>query len=340
MATRHFFAGSNTYLGFRGCFGDIFNTQGLERLFILKGGPGVGKSSLMKRVAAHAEGKGCSLEMYHCSSDPASLDGIIIDGRIAAVDGTAPHIVDPVFPAAVDELISLGDGLDASALIPKRVFIEGQSAKMRALFAAAHSAEQCAMGARETASALTSVDFSKLDDIKQILPPHGTAEKYSPLTRSARSVFIHAVTPDGLISLTDFSKFTRIIRINAPWGVGLSTWLAALDGQLCWEGVSVCRVLDPINAALLEGLIINDDSIVLACEAPLCVGETVIALDARRISEAHCDSARRTFEQSVLTACSLLNMAREVHSNIEGAYTNAMDFSLCDRAYERIIERI
>ena len=47
-----------------------------------------------------------------CSSDNNSLDGIVIPKlKIAILDGTA-HVVDPVFPGVVDEIINLGQFWD------------------------------------------------------------------------------------------------------------------------------------------------------------------------------------------------------------------------------------
>jgi ABC-type nitrate/sulfonate/bicarbonate transport system ATPase subunit len=64
-----------------------------ERYFcILKGGPGCGKSSLMRRVAQAMEEKGASVEYIACSGDPDSLDAVVFPAlNTAIVDGTAPH---------------------------------------------------------------------------------------------------------------------------------------------------------------------------------------------------------------------------------------------------------
>ena len=45
----HYFAGGNTARGFFSLYDSNF--AGLEKVFILKGGPGTGKSTLMKKIA-------------------------------------------------------------------------------------------------------------------------------------------------------------------------------------------------------------------------------------------------------------------------------------------------
>ena len=103
-----YYAAINTRKGFLSFFEDIFYSKNIERRYIIKGGPGTGKSSLMKKLAARAENAGKRVDYYYCSSDTSSLDGIIIDAKIAFLDGTAPHTCDTVLPGVVDEIIDLG----------------------------------------------------------------------------------------------------------------------------------------------------------------------------------------------------------------------------------------
>ena len=70
---RHIFLGGNTYKGFHSFFNYIINKEEANRIICIKGGPGTGKSYLMKRVAAFFLDKGYSVEYNHCSSDEKSL---------------------------------------------------------------------------------------------------------------------------------------------------------------------------------------------------------------------------------------------------------------------------
>ena len=113
------FAAANSGKGFVSFYGDIFGRETIERRYIIKGGPGTGKSSFMKKVAVFAEEKGRAVEYYRCSSDPDSLDGIVIDQRISLIDGTAPHSEDIKIAGARDEIINLGDFWDGEKLFSK-----------------------------------------------------------------------------------------------------------------------------------------------------------------------------------------------------------------------------
>ena len=55
----------------------------------------------MKSVAAQLQEKGFDLEVFHCSSDVDSLDAIAVPSlKVAIVDGTAPHVIEPKFPGS------------------------------------------------------------------------------------------------------------------------------------------------------------------------------------------------------------------------------------------------
>jgi len=87
------FPGGNTPYGFYS-FYDYIIEKDAARIFILKGGPGVGKSTFMHKIGEAMLEKGFDVEFHCCSSDNGSLDGICIPAiRVALIDGTAPQSV-------------------------------------------------------------------------------------------------------------------------------------------------------------------------------------------------------------------------------------------------------
>lgn len=122
MNTRHMFPGGNTSEGFYNRFSGIFpDWQENNRLYILKGGPGVGKNTFMKRVGKKAQSKNLEVEYFHCASDAESLDAVRIPSMgITLLDGTAPHIIDPKYPGAQDQIWNLGVFLNEEELGKKK----------------------------------------------------------------------------------------------------------------------------------------------------------------------------------------------------------------------------
>ena len=114
---RDLFPGGNTSKGFYSFYRYILTQEDANKIICLKGGPGTGKSSFMKKIGAYFLDLGYSLEYHHCSSDNNSLDGLVIkELNVAILDGTSPHVVDPITPGAVDEIANLGIALDMDVL--------------------------------------------------------------------------------------------------------------------------------------------------------------------------------------------------------------------------------
>ena len=106
---RTLFPGAMGPDGFISCFDHLLDEAHLKRKLILKGGPGVGKSTFMRRVHAALCPENEAATLYFCSGDPDSLDAVAVPhAGLLILDGTAPHIVDPEIPGARDSIINHG----------------------------------------------------------------------------------------------------------------------------------------------------------------------------------------------------------------------------------------
>lgn len=106
MSIQEYFLGGTSPEGFRTKFREQIHRPGFYT-YILKGGPGTGKSTLMKKAVERF--KDHDLSVYRCSSDINSLDAVVIEDKgIIIVDGTAPHVFEAEYPGAFQEVINLG----------------------------------------------------------------------------------------------------------------------------------------------------------------------------------------------------------------------------------------
>lgn len=81
-------------------------TSEIEHRYFLKGRPGTGKSTFLKKLAAKAVENGFDVEIYHCAFDPNSLDLIAVRGLDFCIfDSTSPHEYFPV--RRNDEIIDI-----------------------------------------------------------------------------------------------------------------------------------------------------------------------------------------------------------------------------------------
>ncbi|HHW41108.1 MAG TPA: ATPase [Syntrophomonadaceae bacterium] len=87
------FPGGNTCLGFYSFYDNIIEPDA-KRIFVIKGGPGTGKSTFMRRIGEDLRDRGYDIELHCCSSDNDSLDAVVAPALgVALIDGTAPHRV-------------------------------------------------------------------------------------------------------------------------------------------------------------------------------------------------------------------------------------------------------
>lgn len=113
---RRMFPGALTSSGFFHLHDNIIH-EDRNMLYIIKGMPGGGKSSMMKEIGERAFKKGYDIEYHHCPSDPNSVDGVVINKlKIALVDGTSPHVIEPKYPGLIDKIVDLAYYIDSANL--------------------------------------------------------------------------------------------------------------------------------------------------------------------------------------------------------------------------------
>jgi len=69
-------------------------TEDCNKRYLVKGGPGTGKSTLTKKIAATASSYGYETLYLHCSLDPECVDSLVIpELKIAVINNTFPHTI-------------------------------------------------------------------------------------------------------------------------------------------------------------------------------------------------------------------------------------------------------
>lgn len=81
-------------------------TEKISKRYFVKGRPGTGKSTFLKRIASAVSDRGYTVYVYHCSFDPKSLDMIVVpELDFCIFDSTAPHEYFPI--RLTDEILDL-----------------------------------------------------------------------------------------------------------------------------------------------------------------------------------------------------------------------------------------
>ena len=332
-----YFAGGNTSNGFCTRFDHILPKEQQKRMFYIKGGPGVGKSSMMKAVGKAAENAGLRVEYFYCSSDPDSLDGVAMPEKGAAMmDGTSPHVYDPVIPGARDTLISLGDFLDEKSLRASREelqetqrLISARFARCYQYLAAAAQVRKAACTGEEKPAAMRAL----LKEWTDVLPLRGGEGR-------CRQLFGEAFTPSGLVRRTEFPKETRRFEIRCPLGCHPDGLMKRLGDAAAARGLDRIELLDPLEPEHVRQLYLPEHDLLFGCAPENDPGalppERLFALTARE--EERFD--QNAYELLCQRAVEQLAAAKALHDRLEAPYIHCMDFLKWQTKLDWILEEL
>ncbi|CEH32763.1 PRK06851 family protein [Romboutsia lituseburensis] len=348
--SRKLFPGANTANGSFNFFDNII-TKNINRIFCLKGGPGVGKSSLMKKIANEFLEKGYDIELHYCPSDPSSLDAVLIkELGVVLLDGTAPHIVDPKDPGAIDEIVNLGDYWNLENLEKNKVEIvecgKDISSSFRRAYKYLKSAEPIYYDIEEKYK--DCMDFGQVN----LLTEHFIYDLFknassTGIYQKERHLFGTAITPVGHVDYADsiLSGVSKIYHLSGNIGTGKTTFLKRVCDKAIKKGMEVEVYHYPLIKDKLETIIIKDLDIGITT-SKLFEGRNTIDLDkyldqyklAKYEEEINFD--KKVFNELINYGISNLKKAKAKHDVIEAHYAPNMRFDEIETLRKEIVNRI
>lgn len=334
-----FFLGANTPSGFHSLYSELYDPADGWTAYILKGGPGTGKSTFMKQIVQRCEDEQIPCEVIRCASDPSSLDAVRIESKkVCIADGTAPHIIEPKYPGAVETTLNLGEFWD-------RVPLRLHRTEIMQIFAenAAHHARTVRfLQAAESLSrdirrlALQCIDTDKIERYASRLAarrfgtPRGTVG-------TEKKRFLSAVTPDGIYihRNTLDALCTEILVVDDPYGAVSAVLLGALRRYALGAGLDVISCLHPLHPdagpqdLLLPQLgfgIVTQNSFRRFAGTSTVHASRFTDSAALRHYRSRIAFSRRTEKELLEEAVLSAHTARTVHDNLEELYKENMDF--------------
>ena len=329
------FLGANTGRGFRSLYEEYIEGLALKRLYVIKGSAGCGKSTLMKRLAAHADEIGEAAVRILCSGDPDSLDGVCLPERgIAVFDGTSPHVLEPALVGEKGFYLDLSRFYASPAEdleVPDASYREHYRKAYRYL-AAAGSLDEVCRCTEETRSAIRR---------------RAAALAARTLGRERgdghfRRVYTDAFTCQGPISLTD-TRRTVAPRLIALTGGGertdlfLQVYLQAArergrDVILCPDARNDQRIAHLLLPELGLGITTGQGDRRIHLEklgTPPSEAEKEEARELERLSSSLLEQALRE-----------LAMAKADHDRLEEAVRPHIDFDGVTEAAEEMVRKV
>jgi len=352
------FPGSNSAYGFYSFYDQIIDDDA-ARIFVIKGGPGVGKSTFMVNIAQELIRLGFDVEYHCCSADTDSLDGIVIPRlKIACIDGTAPHMVDPKNPGAVDEIIHLGEFWNAAGMIAQRESIQKANREISRLYRRAYRylaaaklfIDEVEDYYREN-NALDSAGLAALalQITNEIFGRHINRKK---VKRLERHLFATAITPEGPLSYleTIVNQDYRRYIISGDDGTGKNELIARIKDAAVMRNYFVevyhCA-LDPhkidhviipqlgvavLNSVTPHTLVPNQDDQIIETDSYVHY--------PGHGTERERDLARRLYQETFDCAITYISRSHDVHDELEKYYIPNMRFHEINRLSNEVLERI
>lgn len=328
-----YFLGNNTAYGFVGNYeGELKNKR---RVILLKGGPGTGKSSILKKIAAEAKRRGLDFELWYCSGDPASLDGVYIkELDTAIVDATSPHASGADLPKIKDFLYDLASSLSYDKLAAHKEDIERLLNSKKQYFIRAYQHLKVALCHLQNQIALEmqGLKVSGIRAYAAVMASNLRKEAASFAAR--RKVFTHAICPDGENVYYDHLRNKTIYKVDG----GTAAKKVFFD-ELCGLTDGGTVILNPLEPSMIDGFILGNVAIV--GDVGHFMNEVSENINLH-VYEGATDTASIDEEKNGVTTgiafCEeQLEHARECHLAAEKYFISAMDFDNNNRLYDQIM---
>ena len=350
-----FFLGANSPKGFVSYFSELSDPDLDIHSFVIKGGPGTGKSGLMKKAAAAMEKKDALIENIHCSSDADSLDAVIFHAANATIaDGTAPHVIEPQFPGAYDTVVNLCACWDEDRLRAHReeiLQVSRENKKCHARCVRFLTAAN-ALLSDNYLIALEQTDTAKIG----LQAERIAAKEFGKKTGKApveHKRLLSAVTPQGLITYTNTAKTLcdKLYLIKDDYGASSHLLLAALRSIALEYGLEVYACYCPLNPSdKLEHLFIPELGLGFMTSSrinPIEVEADKVMYytrftdtDALKRKKQRLAFNRKAAAELLGEAVASLKNAKAIHDELESYYTAAVDFKQVSAMTEDVIAQI
>jgi hypothetical protein len=321
---RKMFCGANSPKGFYGFYDRLIDMYGLKRMYILKGGSGIGKSTFIKKFGEKViNGSDSSdvVDWLYCSGDPKSLDGLIIRSRgIGIIDGTSPHMVDPIYSGIIDEIVNLGEFIKRGKVKGDKDALKKLRAEKKLGYELA-SKELSKLKRPCTPCELAKVNRTEEDRLYREIMRH-----VSPVAGEKIFVdmFARSITADGVIDFWD----SLVGSENYFW-VQADTALGHKVFERVYKEFGGYAFRSFLHPELIEGI-----------QAGGVVFSTASVEGCKKIElkTQSLEIKTREEDEIIRNAVKHLYRAREVHEEIEALYQGAVNWDGVEQTLMRVIK--
>lgn len=351
-----FYFGANNSGGYCSLFKNTYNPYSEGNHLILKGGPGTGKSTIMKRVAEKMEKRGYYVERGYCSADPQSLDIVLVpEINFSICDGTSPHTIDPTLPGVTEHIIDLSVAWDKKYLkshfneIAELTLANKQQHKKAAEYIKIASSVET----QNLILCNNFIDKEKLDRYIKRLENRIITERTDYKEGKEHKRFLSAITPDGIDVRYDsvVALSEKIITIEDEYSIVSPYIIKKLSDYAVRMGYDVYKCYCPLFPEFkAEHLIIPTLKTAIFTQN----GYHYSIDDESKVTHASrfCDKdglstikeklmfGKSAKKELINEAVKKMSIAKDLHDRLEEYYIKATDFDVINEISERIINKI
>jgi len=309
---KHYLAAANSCEGFINYFDNI-NPSNNGLTYILKGGPGTGKSTVMKNFGKYYEDMGYDVEYFYCSSDIDSLDGVRIPKlNIAIVDGTAPHVTEAKTPGIKEKILNVGEFIKPEIKVHKNIINKLLNKKTNE-FKLAYlylNAVSKLINIEKNLVANTVQDTFFDNENYELLSVLNLKSQNS--TPSIRNLFESYLSFNGLDFLYTKNEYKKVITLTGDY-LNNTNRLEHLKNKLLGLNYNIICFHSVLDPKLIEAIYITQlDTIVLGFD----------------VSKNYLNNFKNKKEINslLLKAGKHLALAKKYHKKVEEYYIKNMDF--------------
>lgn len=303
---KHYLASANTCNGFKNCFEYINNTK-KSFTYILKGGPGTGKSTIMKNFANKYKDLGYDVEYFYCSSDINSLDAVRIPKKqLAIVDGTSPHVTEATMPGIKEKIINVGAFIKSN-IKNYRKLIDKYLYKKNYFYTLAYSYLKTVGELFKTEKNIANKNSNINVNLNKIINIQKQSSK-----GIVRKLFGSYISSNGINFVYDKNKYKNIIVLKDNIFTNFES-LKELSKKLQENNYTITMFLSILDSNLIEAIYIeNTNTFISAVNFNDKIFENF--------------THKNTIEKLIRLAGLNISKAKQYHKKIEKYYIKNMDF--------------
>ncbi|GAB6172896.1 hypothetical protein JCM15765_23740 [Paradesulfitobacterium aromaticivorans] len=325
---RHYFAEGLTSRGYISLLPVMMPNW--ERTYVLLGGPGTGKSTLIKVIGLELLDRGYGLDFFRSARDPDSIAGFTLTGQGYTMLDTAE--IAPLqwrAPGVVEKFFDLGAFCDERKLSNQR----------QEILAVEDNLVQLQTKIEESLSYLLANYVSKRADhmMHEAFPLYNPTQwgfskgesgpwslVQNALHKLQKSIvtpcFLHSVTPDGWLNLAPhfLTEFDQILLEGEETLEALNWFLR--EAQLLGQVIEV--VLHPLNPNEIIGIVFPERNLAIWQGDPETLADQNLA---QPLSANLKETLRSWYDQRSL---------------LKSIYVESVDFSRVDALREDLLNRI